>query len=188
VFSAVVSSLPDSLAADLNDAFPALVDSTGTAVYSLLLRVCGPSHADDLAQDVFLRAYQALAGYPPDRIRALKVRPWVLTIALNVARNGQRTAARRPSFDGTEQLENATDGSPAPEARMENGHLRAQLADALLRLPPAAREAVVLRHVVGCSTAEAAAILGRPVGTIKAQVSRGLVALRADLGRQGESA
>jgi RNA polymerase sigma-70 factor (ECF subfamily) len=51
----------------------------------------------------------------------------------------------------------------------------------LLRCPPALRIAVVLRHVDGLSYVEIAAVLGRPVGTVKAQVHRGLVRLRQDL-------
>jgi RNA polymerase sigma-70 factor (ECF subfamily) len=49
----------------------------------------------------------------------------------------------------------------------------------LLHLPPAVRVAIVLRHVDGLSVAETAEALGRPEGTVKAQVSRGLERLRA---------
>ena len=55
----------------------------------------------------------------------------------------------------------------------------AELTSALLRLTPAVRAAVVLRHVDGLSVAETAESLGKPEGTIKAQVHRGLRELRA---------
>ena len=70
------------------------------------------------------------------------------------------------------------DPAPGPEAHAlaaaGSGHLAAHLA----RLPWAQRSAVVLRHVTGLSYAEVAAALGRPVGTVKADVHRGLQQLR----------
>ncbi|HEY2917269.1 MAG TPA: RNA polymerase sigma factor, partial [Candidatus Limnocylindrales bacterium] len=54
-----------------------------------------------------------------------------------------------------------------------------ELAALLLRLPSTLRAAVILRHVDGLSVAETAEALGRPEGTIKAHVSRGLERLRA---------
>jgi RNA polymerase sigma-70 factor (ECF subfamily) len=68
-----------------------------------------------------------------------------------------------------------------PVELAERREARQQLADGLLTLAPSVREAVVLRHVDGLSVAETAAALGRPEGTVKAQVHRGLAALRAHL-------
>jgi DNA-directed RNA polymerase specialized sigma24 family protein len=75
----------------------------------------------------------------------------------------------------------AAEGSASPGTTAERRETKDELATALLALPPAVRSAVVLRHVDGLSVAETAEALGRPVGTIKAQVHRGLHELRAIL-------
>jgi RNA polymerase sigma-70 factor (ECF subfamily) len=80
------------------------------------------------------------------------------------------------------------DGRTTPEATMARRETQRELAAALLRLTPAVRAAVVLRHVDGLSVAETAEALGRPEGTIKAQVHRGLRELRVVLEAPPESA
>jgi RNA polymerase sigma-70 factor (ECF subfamily) len=72
------------------------------------------------------------------------------------------------------------DKSSGPE---DDAMLRADMEDLAVRvagLPPRYREAVVLRHVQELSYEEAAAALGQPVGTVKANVHRGLKMLRGD--------
>ena len=182
---------PSALASDVDAAFPALVAALAQPVYTVGLRLCGRQDAEDIAQEAFVRAYQALQDYPPDRRRALKLRPWVLTIALNVARNRLRSqvSGREAVLDGsTPVATRGTDGRvPSPEVVAEQAELRTRLLAALRRLPGPAREAVVLRHIVGCPVAEVAEILGRPPGTVKAQVWRALAALREDLGGDRQS-
>jgi RNA polymerase sigma factor (sigma-70 family) len=179
-FSAVDGTLGSALATDVDGAFPALFSALAGPVYSVGLRLCGPGDAEDVAQETFARAYAALHRYPPDRRRTLEVRPWVLTIALNVARNRLRTDSRHATSREPRPID-GVDPAIGPEAAAEQSDLRERLTVALHKLPLPAREAVVLRHVVGCSVAEAAAILERPAGTVKAQVWRGLAALREDL-------
>ena len=178
-------TLPEALALDVDAAFPSLMADLADPVYSLALRMCGRDEAEDVAQEAFVRAYRALSDASPDQRRELRLRPWVLTIALNVARNHLRTAGRRPRRSGHDAPAEAADTAAAPDAAAEGSETRAELAAALLRLPVASRETVVLRHVVGCRTADVAVILDRPVGTVKAQISRGLAALRHDLQQNG---
>jgi RNA polymerase sigma-70 factor (ECF subfamily) len=75
----------------------------------------------------------------------------------------------------------AADGRSAPAMAVDRRETKRELAAALLTLTPAVRAAVVLRHVDGLSVAETAEALGRPEGTIKAQVFRGLRELRLAL-------
>jgi len=164
--------LAAALADDLDAAFPTLVETFGRDVYSLALRLSGRSDAEDTAQDAFMRAYAALRTYEPKRIADLALRPWVVTIALNVVRNRLRTTARHPTRSLTGER---------PAAAVSDVDERLTLAAALGELPLPARQAIVLRHVIGCSTDETAAILDRPAGTVKAQVARGLAALRTRL-------
>lgn len=168
--------LPERLADDLPGAFPVLVDEYGGAVYTLALRLCGPDAAEEIAQDTFARAFAALGRYDADRIRSLALRPWVVTIALNVARNQARRRRRHP------EVPLAT-GTPVPVGTdaIDRTDLQRTLAAALRHLSVPARQAVVLRHVLGFDTAETASMLGRPVGTVKAQVARSLATLRRHL-------
>ena len=80
----------------------------------------------------------------------------------------------------------AVEGSSGPEQRADRRETQRELATALLRLTPTVRAAIVLRHVDGLSVAETAEALGRPEGTIKAQVHRGLRELRGTLDAGGE--
>src|SRR5262245_21496955 len=123
-------NLVEALAADVHDAFPAFVNHLGGAVYSAAVRTCGRGPAEDIAQETFRRAYKALDGYAPERVRALQIRPWVLTIALNVARNHLRTDARHPAEPLAAEPTHST--RPDPTDRVDD---RAVLAAALLRLP-----------------------------------------------------
>ncbi len=180
-------ALAARLATDLDRAFPALVDAHAARLYTIAQRYLGvASDAEEVAQDALVRAYRALEDYDRDRIRMLRVRPWLATITINLARNRRRRQAdRRPPTAlealvaaGLEPRQSVRDG---PAAVAEQREERRRLADALLTLPPAARAAVVLRHVDGLSVAETAAALDRPEGTVKAQVHRGLAQLRRHL-------
>ncbi|WKD33695.1 RNA polymerase sigma factor [Streptomyces xanthophaeus] len=177
--------LTELLATDLDDGFTELVRTQAGTVRSVLLRLSGSARdADDLGQETFLRAYSALREYPPERRGQLQPRAWLLTIAANVWRNHVRTLSRRPGVaDGIEVTAiEIPDGSPGPEQRALDGARRARLVAALSGLPDHHRLPVVLRHIGELSYQEVAAILDCPVGTVKAQVSRGLATLRAEPG------
>ncbi len=181
------SELAERLAADLQGGFTELVQVHAAAVRTFLLRLSGaPSEADDLGQETFLRAYGALRGYSPDRRRALRPRPWLMTIAANTWRNHVRSAIRHPVTtlpDG--DAGGWPDRGPGPEERAETALDRDMLTAALVLLPETYRVAVVLRHVLGMSYAEVAVVQQCPVGTAKARVSRGLTDLRELLGADG---
>jgi RNA polymerase sigma-70 factor, ECF subfamily len=166
-------ALVERLAADLDGAFEALVDAHGGRLFSIALRVLGDrSDAEEAAQDAFVRAYRALGGYEVERIRTLRLRPWLATIVVNVCRNrirGHRVQTVELVFDpGAE---------PAVDP-LNRRDARAAWAGLLGTLPPAQRTAIVLRHVDGLSYTEMAEALARPEGTLKAQVHRGLATLR----------
>jgi RNA polymerase sigma-70 factor (ECF subfamily) len=161
-------------------AFPELVGSYRQAVYTTALRMSGrPVDAADLAAEAFLRAYQALRGYPPERIRELQLRPWLITIALNLWRNQARTASRRPSHVSLDSSPEPRAHQGGPEEHLRRRELRSAVAGLLTELPDTQRLAVVLRHVVDFPYAEIATVLGCPEGTAKSHVFRGLQRLRA---------
>ncbi|OLB96714.1 MAG: hypothetical protein AUI15_13785 [Actinobacteria bacterium 13_2_20CM_2_66_6] len=158
-------------------AFERLVLEHQDRIYALGLALTGNRHdAEEVAQDTFLRAYRALVTYSPDRVRELKQRAWLHRIAVNVVRN--RVRGIRP------RLVELNGSEPSPGSGPEEDVLRRaevdQLAARVACLPPRYREAVVLRHVQELSYAEVADALGQPVGTVKANVHRGLKILRGE--------
>lgn len=167
------AAMTQRLALDLDGSFEALVHAHAGRLFSIALRMIGDrSDAEEAAQDALVRAYRALASYAPDRIREIRLRPWLATIVLNVCRNRARVKRVR-----TVELafEPAAEPASDPLARHDDN---AAWGSLLATLPPAQRTAVVLRHVDGLSYAQMADALGRPEGTLKAQVHRGLGALR----------
>lgn len=178
-------ALITGLATDLDGTFERLVLAHQDRLYSIALRVLGdPGDAEEAAQDAFVRAYRALAGYDTARIRALRLRPWLATIVLNLCRSRRsRGSALRSTLSLDAALpvgaEPRTETSAGPAAAADRRSEGQAWADLLLTLPPAQRQAVVLRHVDGLSYPEVAVALGKPEGTIKAQVHRGLAQLRA---------
>jgi RNA polymerase sigma-70 factor (ECF subfamily) len=174
------TDLADRLSRDVDAVFPELVGSFRQAVYTTALRMSGrQADAADLAAEVFLRAYQALRTYPPERIRELQLRPWLITIALNLWRNQARTASRRPSQVSLDSSPEPRAPHGGPEEHLRRRELRTAVAGLLTELPDAQRLAVVLRHVLDLPYTEIAAVLGCPEGTAKSHVSRGLQRLRA---------
>jgi RNA polymerase sigma-70 factor (ECF subfamily) len=187
----VQPDLPGRLARDLDGAFEELVRGHERLVYGLALRVVGDARdAEEVAQDAFGRAYQALAGYPPERVAAMRLRPWLARIALNLARNRLRrpTPPTRPLEAGDgEPLALAAPAGAEPAAVAERREDRRLWAELLAGLPVRYREAVVLRHVEDLPYAEVAEVLGQPVGTVKTHVHRGIRLLRAALEARKET-
>ena len=180
--------LAAALARDLDTSFDALVLAHQDRLYTIALRMLrDPRDAEEAAQDAFVRAYRALATYDAARIRELQVRGWLTTIVLNLCRTrGVRRAARgvQPvsiDDDARPPIEPAASAAQAPMEVAERHAERERWAARLAELPPVYRAAVVLRHVDGLSYPEAAAALGRPEGTVKAQVHRGIGLLRTML-------
>jgi RNA polymerase sigma factor (sigma-70 family) len=182
--------LPDRLARDLDGSFEELVRGHERLVFGLALRVVGDrADAEEVAQDTFERAYHALAGYPAERVAAMRLRPWLARIALNLARNRlrRRPPPARPLEDGDGQpLAVAAPAAAEPAEVAERGQERDFWAGLLAGLPRPYREAVVLRHVEGLPYGEVAEVLGRPVGTVKTHVHRGVRQLRVMLERREE--
>ena len=178
----MTTELADRLADDLDDAFPDLVAAHQSAVFATALRLCGHwQNAEDAAQETFVRAYAALGEWPRERIRSLRIRPWLLQICLNCVRNAVRGESRRPRLAPLDEGLDVRDPSDGPEAALHARESRDELAGALATLPEIYRAPVVLRHVTGLGYGEIAEVIGAPQGTVKAQVHRGLRMLAAAL-------
>ena len=141
--------------------------------------VAPEADAADAVQDAFVKAYGALG-----RFRAgAPIRPWLLRIVANEARNRRRSADRRAGL----ALRAATAAprdelAPSPESAVLAGETRDQLLAALSRLRDEEREVIGARYFLGLSEAETAESLAIPAGTVKSRTARALGHLRVALG------
>ncbi|MDL5158278.1 RNA polymerase sigma factor [Actinomycetospora termitidis] len=181
-----MSDLTDALVEDLDGGFAQVVRWYQGSLLGTALRLTGHrASAEDLTAEAFLRAFRALRDYDADRIAALDLRAWLVTVLLNEHRNTIRTATRRPALSGAPLPDRpAHEPGPAEVAARADPDLAAALA----RLPAVQREAVVLRHVADLDVPAVAAALGVGEGTARSHVSRGLARLRTLLASHDRSA
>lgn len=164
-------------------AFNALVRRYERSVHNVAVRLVGRTGAaDEVTQDTFLRAYNAL-----DRFQGGDFRPWVLRIATNRSYDELRRRRRAP--DSFEELAyepplawTTLSRHEDPMARVERLELAETLAAALAQLPFDQRVAVVLSDVQGYPYDEISTIIGVPYGTVKSRLSRARARLRTILG------
>jgi RNA polymerase sigma-70 factor (ECF subfamily) len=142
-------------------------------VFRLAYLILGDAaDAEDAAQETFIRAYTALDRF--DETRPL--RPWLLSIAANLARNRQRGTGRYWAALQRAFRENPEPYHPPPD-RTEAADAR-RLREAVARLRPDGRDIVYLRYFLALPEAETAEALGIPAGTAKSRLSRALAQLR----------
>lgn len=172
-----VDDLVTRLSNDLDGVFPEVVRMMSGDLYSGAMRLLGHREdAEDVTQEAFVRAYRALRGYPPARIRSLRLRGWMWTITANLCRNRIRQRSRRTSVEMDTE---PADPSSGPDESAVGADTARRLSEALLRLPWPQRAAVVMRHVADLPVPEIAEALDRPEGTVRSDIHRGLAALRA---------
>jgi RNA polymerase sigma-70 factor (ECF subfamily) len=152
-----------------------------TAVHRWMVHAVGEADAEDLTQDVFLRAYRGLSRFrdqaPP--------RAWLAAIANNAIKNRYRSRSRfrrifspHPEPDWLADRESDAT-SPEDDARAEES--RHSVLGALSKLPIEFRLPVVLRDLEDWSYEEIATSLELPIGTVKSRIARGRGQLRAIL-------
>jgi RNA polymerase sigma-70 factor (ECF subfamily) len=179
------ATLAEALACDVDRAFEDVVIAYRSQVVTFVARMLrDDARAEDVAQDVFVRAHRALHGYPAERRAGLRLRSWLLAIAHNLTRNAVRDAP--PPSDSLDYDDGApraamSDDSPSPDDVVLRAETWQSIGDAVARLTPALRGAFVMRYVDDLSYDEIAETLGQPVGTVKASAHRGLLAVRAQL-------
>jgi RNA polymerase sigma-70 factor, ECF subfamily len=159
------------------EAFNLLVSRWERRVYNYLLRITGNREdALDLAQDVFLKAYQNLRKLDdPARFA-----PWIYRIAHNEAYSLLRR--RKPETDPDSVEPEATDtGITVGGSSVYPIELSLAVASALSRLSPDQRETVVLKIYQGFKFEEMAEILGCPASTVKSRLYTALELLKAEL-------
>ena len=155
------------------EAFAPLVAAHQQAVRAFLRRLCGEmAEADDLAQEVFIAAWTSLDSFR----RGENFRLWLYGIAYRKYLASRRAAGRRRQREARIAEITETVQNPDAEARLD-------LQKAMMALSEAQRAAVALCLAAGVSHGDAAALLGLPLGTVKAHVARGRATLLAMLER-----
>jgi RNA polymerase sigma-70 factor (ECF subfamily) len=162
------------------DAFAELVMLHADRVYAALRRFgLGPDEADEVAQEVFLRAWRGLARFE----ERAQFSTWLYRIAFNEAqRQRSRRALPRPEADpeGEDPIVALPDSPElGPEAQSLSREFEQVLDRALAQLPAQWRDAVVLRDIDGLSTEEAAQIVGVRQAAFKSRLHRGRMRLVA---------
>lgn len=128
--------------------------------------------ADDLVQECLVKALGAADKFQP----GTNLRAWLFTILRNAFINKTRDRTRAMALsDGMARLHGLS-SPPAQHASME---LR-ETSEAIDRLPPSQRQALILVVHDGCSYQKAARIMGTPTGTVRSRLSRAREALRAE--------
>ncbi len=160
-------------------AFGDFVRRHTAAVHRWMARSVGEQDAEDMTQEVFLKAYRGL-----DRFRGdAPARAWLAAIADNAVKNRYRSLSRfRRIFSGADpsEIEAAAEAAD-PEQTARSGESRRHVAEALSRIPPEFRMPVVLRDLEEWSYEEIAVSLAVPVGTVKSRIARGRGQLKAIL-------
>jgi RNA polymerase sigma-70 factor (ECF subfamily) len=180
------AELAAALARDLDAAFEPFVIAYRQCIVTFVARMLGDNaRAEDVAQDVFVRAYAALRSYPADRRATLRLRSWTYAIAHNLTRNAVRDARPRTAAlefdDGAQRALAAADPQPGPDAIAARRETWREIQAAISRLSPRIRPAYVMRYLHDLTYEEIAHALRQPVGTVKASAHRAALAVRSHL-------
>lgn len=136
------------------------------------------THAEDVAQDVFLRLWRGLATFQTWR----PFRPWLMKLARNACLNaiGRKRLPTVSVHAGEDEngVPELADASPTAHEVAASRELVSRLNEAIAQLPPRYRDVITLRHLEGQSYRQIARSLGRPSGTVKVWLFRARERLR----------
>ena len=157
----------------------ALIERYQRPVFALLWRMVGPERAqvEDLAQETFLRALEALPRFDPHGPARLVT--WILTIATRLALDHLR--AQAPRSDLAAAPGGTPTALPRPDQDADRHVLGAALLQAIGELSPPFRAAFLLREVHGLSYEEIAEALAIDIGTVKSRLGRARALLQRAL-------
>jgi RNA polymerase sigma-70 factor, ECF subfamily len=165
------------------EALRSLYRKYGGLVFGVALRIVGDaSTAEEVTQDVFLRAWMGAASYRGDKGSAAT---WLGRIARNRALDALRSARARGALARDDWSELEDDKALAPEEAMENESRAIEVRAAVSELPEAQRLALSLAFFRGMSHSEIAAELALPLGTVKSRIRDAMRTLREKLGEGG---
>jgi len=175
------------LRAGIETAYEELIERYEQPVYNVAFRLLGnQTDACDVVQEVFLKIFRGVSGFRGQS----SLRTWVYRIAVNEAHNHRRWFSRhcrhevpieRETVDHEGNYEFAQDPGPSPYELARDSETRVFIEQALTRINPVFRTAVVLRDIQNLPYEEIAEILQVSLGTVKSRILRGREALRREL-------
>jgi RNA polymerase sigma factor (sigma-70 family) len=162
--------LVDLVRAGSDPAFEAIVERYRRALMRYVSRILPPERAEDVVQQSFVKAYEAMHRGSAD----LKLRPWLYRIAHNTALNALRDRALLHA-----ELDERFDGVERPDQAFERSTSLRELVVAVQALPERQRDAILLRELEGRSYEEIATSLGVTDGAVRQLLNRARNTLRA---------
>ena len=164
--------------ADDPSAFRALVEEHKQQLYYLALDLTGNHHdAEDLSQEVFIKAYEALDDFRGEAAAY----SWLYRITVNTYLNAQRKKSVDTLWDDFSRQPAGHDGLPIPDQRAEARGIQEDIEEALDVLSPRERTAFVLRQYQDLSVKETAEAMDVAEGTVKSFLYRAMQKLRKAL-------
>jgi RNA polymerase sigma-70 factor (ECF subfamily) len=188
---AVASLVERCLSGDAS-AWEQIVQQYSRRIYNICYRFAGSTDdAEDLTQEVFIRMYRTLNSYDTSRGAFVT---WVTTITRNLLVDHFRRSKMERMTDSLDAApsgdENALtlgeqipDQGPAPEVEVQRVETKQVVHQALQKLSPDLREAVILRDLQDMDYRDIAAVLKVPEGTVKSRINRGRTELARLLSR-----
>jgi RNA polymerase sigma-70 factor (ECF subfamily) len=176
-------------------AWEEIVRSHNRRIYNICYRFTGSADdAEDLTQDVFIKIYRTLASYDLERGAFTT---WITTVTRNLLVDHFRRSKQdrvtdsmdAAAFSGAAEGDSPSvgdqikDEKPAPDARLATKETQKMVQQALQKLSPDLREAVILRDLQDMDYKEIAAALKLPEGTVKSRINRGRTELARLLSR-----
>jgi RNA polymerase sigma-70 factor (ECF subfamily) len=171
-----------ALAGDVG-AYGELVRRHQGRVFAICLRMMGNRQdAEDMSQEVFIRAFEKLDRYDPER----PFGPWVRKVAVNICLNALRGRGRKEVAyqEGWDWDQESARGNPEREQRRQEERLQVQRA--LMALPAEMRAVIELRHFQGMRYAEMAETLGISLDLVKVRLYRARRRLAKTLTREAD--
>ena len=169
-------------------AWEEIVQKYHRRIYNICYRFAGSTDdAQDLTQEVFIKMYRTLNSYDVDRGAFMT---WVTTMTRNLLVDHFRKTKQERLTDSLDTTasdhedampmsERIPDHGPAPDSRVQSREAGDTVHQALQKLSPELREAVILRDLQDMDYKEIATVLKVPEGTVKSRINRG----RAELAR-----
>ncbi|MDR3415334.1 MAG: RNA polymerase sigma factor RpoE [Nevskia sp.] len=163
-------------------AFELLVRKYQYKIIQLVGRLVGEADAPDVAQETFIKAYRALAGFRGQSA----FYTWLYRIGINTAKNQIVSRGRRPAnqdidivdaeqYGHTEHLSDVN----TPESLLLSEEIKQKVAEVIQKLPPDLRQAITLRELEGLSYEEIAEAMDCPIGTVRSRIFRAREAIDA---------
>jgi RNA polymerase sigma-70 factor, ECF subfamily len=165
-----------------------IVQRFNRRIYNICYRFAGsPDTAEDLTQEVFIKIYRTLDSFDSEKA---SLNTWITTVTRNLLVDHFRKtkydrvtdsmdATPGQDEDGLTLGDQLADSGPSPDARLESRETKEMVHEALQKLSPELREAVILRDLQDMDYRDIAQVLKVPEGTVKSRINRG----RTELGR-----